>query len=79
MSKITNVDDPFYARLHQAEEAGLSREYALKVAYLEMTLDEALGDCNYEQECGAIFADPTTIVNDCGCDFDPNCPRCFPF
>ncbi|QLF85317.1 hypothetical protein STSR3_33 [Salmonella virus STSR3] len=44
-----------------------------------MTLEEALGDCNYEQECGAIFADPTTIVNDCGCDFDPNCPRCFPF
>lgn len=79
MSKVTTVDDPFYARLHQAFDAGLNHEYALKVAYLEMTLDEALGDCDYKQECGSIFADPATIVNDCDCDFDPSCKRCFPF
>lgn len=76
---MKHVDDPFYKRLHEAEQAGLNKEYALKVAYLEMTLDEALGDMDVTQESGIIFADPTTIVNDCGCDFDPSCKRCFPF
>lgn len=73
-----NADDGFYARLHAAESAGLSKEWALKVAYLEISLYEALGDMG-EDESGAAFADPTMIVNDCGCDFDPSCKRCFPF
>lgn len=49
------------------------------MAYKLITLDEALGSMDMDQESGAIFADPTTIVNDCGCNFDPNCKRCFPF
>lgn len=73
------VQDDFFARLHEAEAAGLNKEWALKVAYLEVTLDEALGAMDMNQESGAIFADPTMIVNDCVCEFDPNCPRCFPF
>lgn len=77
MTVFKNADDGFYARLHAAESAGLNREYALKVAYLEMTLDEALGDMG--DESGVILADPNAIVNDCGCNFDPSCKRCFPF
>lgn len=71
--------DGFYERLHKAEESGLNKEAALSVAYNIMTLDEALGDMDMDQESGVIFADPTMIVNDCGCNFDPNCARCFPF
>lgn len=49
------------------------------MAYKIRTLDDALGEMDMDHECGAAFADPTMIVNDCGCNFDPNCPRCFPF
>lgn len=79
MSDFKKYDDPFFARLHEAEQAGLNREYALKVAYLEMSLDEALGEMNMDDESGAAFADPNSIINDCGCNFDPSCKRCFPF
>lgn len=71
--------DGFFERLQKAEDAGLNKEAALEVAYKIRTLDEALGDMDMDQESGVIFADPTMIVNDCGCSFDPNCPRCFPF
>ena len=74
-----NADDGFFARLHTAEEAGLNREAALEVAYLTRTLDDALGDMDMDMESGAAFADPMMIVNDCGCEFDPACKRCFPF
>lgn len=73
------VQDGFFARLQEAEEAGLNKEAALEVAYKLITLDEALGAMDMDQECGVVFADPTIIVNDCGCNFDPSCKRCFPF
>lgn len=73
------VQDGFFARLQEAEEVGLNKEAALEVAYKLITLDEALGAMDMVQECGAIMADPTMIVNDCGCNFDPSCVRCFPF
>ena len=73
------VQDGFFARLHEAEAAGLNKEAALEVAYKLRTLDDALGDMDMDMESGAMFADPTMIVNDCGCDFDPACTRCFPF
>lgn len=73
------VQDAFFARLHEAEAAGLNHEDALEVAYKLITLDEALGAMDMDQESGAAFADPTMIVNDCGCNFDPSCKRCFPF
>ena len=72
------VQDAFFARLHEAEQAGLNKEAALEVAYKLRTLDEALGAMDMDQECGAIMADPTMIVNDCGCNFDQSCKRCFP-
>lgn len=71
--------DGFFERLKMAEDAGLNKEAALEVAYKIKTLDEALGDMDMDLESSAIFADPTMIVNDCGCDFDPGCARCFPF
>ncbi|CAG9546494.1 hypothetical protein tonnikala_19 [Escherichia phage tonnikala] len=71
--------DGFFERLQMAEDAGLNKEAALEVAYKIKTLDEALGDMDMDLESSAIFADPTMIVNDCGCDFDPGCARCFPF
>ena len=71
--------DGFFERLQMAEDAGLNKEAALEVAYKIKTLDEALGDMDMNLESSAIFADPTMIVNDCGCDFDPSCTRCFPF
>lgn len=71
--------DGFFERLQMAEDAGLNKEVALEVAYKIKTLDEALGDMDMDLESSAIFADPTMIVNDCGCDFDPGCARCFPF
>ncbi|UGO52289.1 hypothetical protein CPL0016902_CDS0055 [Escherichia phage tunus] len=71
--------DGFFERLQMAEDAGLNKESALEVAYKIKTLDEALGDMDMDLESSAIFADPTMIVNDCGCDFDPGCARCFPF
>lgn len=71
--------DGFFERLQMAEDAGLNKEAALEVAYKIKTLDEALGDMDMDFESSAIFADPTMIVNDCGCDFDPGCARCFPF
>ncbi|EIF8777966.1 hypothetical protein H1Y97_004889 [Escherichia coli] len=71
--------DGFFERLQMAEDAGLNKEAALEVAYKIKTLDEALGDMDMDLESSAIFADPTMIVNDCGCDFDPSCARCFPF
>lgn len=71
--------DGFFERLQTAEDAGLNKDAALEVAYKIKTLDEALGDMDMDLESSAIFADPTMIVNDCGCDFDPGCARCFPF
>lgn len=73
------VQDAFFARLHDAEQAGLNKEAALEVAYKLRTLDDALCDMDMDMESGAMFADPTMIVNDCGCEFDPACKRCFPF
>lgn len=73
------AQDEFFKRLHEAEGAGLNKEAALEVAYKLITLDEALGAMDMDQECGVMLADPTMIVNDCGCNFDPSCKRCFPF
>lgn len=44
------VQDAFFARLHEAEQAGLNKEAALEVAYKLRTLDEALGAMDMDQE-----------------------------
>lgn len=73
------AQDGFFARLQEAEKAGLNKEAALEVAYKLRTLEDALGDMDMDHESGVMFADPTMIINDCGCEFDPACKRCFPF
>lgn len=60
MMTFKNADDGFFARLHAAEEAGLNKEWALKVAYCEISLDEALGDMDMDSES----------------EFDPNFVMC---
>lgn len=61
MTVHKNADDGFFARLHAAEEAGLNKEWALKVAYCEVTLDEALGDMDMDAE--SEF-DPNFVMNE---------------
>lgn len=81
------VQDAFFARLHEAEEAGLNKEWALKVAYLELTLDEALGEMDMYAEsefdpnfsmCGDGIIDAEDGY-DCGCRGDSSCVDCIPF
>lgn len=57
------ADDGFFARLHAAESAGLNKEWALKVAYCECTLDEALGDMDMDSESEVEF-DPNFVMTD---------------
>lgn len=45
-----NKDDNFWHRFLTAQDAGLNREYCIKVAYQDMTLEEALGDMDMNQE-----------------------------
>ena len=42
--------DNFWARYFAALDAGLSAEWCIKVAYKEITLDEALGDMDTDAE-----------------------------
>lgn len=42
--------DNFWTRYFSALDSGLNREFCLKVAYKEMSLDEALGDMNMNDE-----------------------------
>lgn len=79
-------DDEFFFRLHQAEEAGLNQEWALKVAYLEVTLEEALGamDMDAESEFDPNFMMCDGVIDsddgyDCGCRGGDACCECMPF
>lgn len=71
------IDDEFFYRLHQAEEAGLNKEAALQVAYLEISLEDALGcmDMDYESLACNDLSDDV----DCSCGGLGDCPDCFPF
>ncbi|UVD31868.1 hypothetical protein Lg3_00073 [Escherichia phage Lg3] len=42
--------DNFWTRYFGALDAGLSAEWCIKVAYKEITLEEALGDMNMDEE-----------------------------
>ena len=42
--------DNFWTRYFGALDAGLSDEWCIKVAYKEITLEEALGDMNMDEE-----------------------------
>lgn len=76
MIDLKKYDDPFYAKLHHAEECGLTREWALNVAYGFCTLEEALGDMDMNQESAVVGCD---LGADCDCGYDLACTNCFPF
>lgn len=63
------ADDGFYSRLHAAEDAGLNQEWALKVAYLECTLDEALGVMDSDSEVACMLQQQTAMED---IESDPN-------
>lgn len=82
------ADDGFYSRLHEAEGAGLNKEWALKVAYLEITLAEALGGMDHRSESESVMnsADKfrhlhlLNVSGDgCDCRGSNSCPECIPF
>lgn len=65
--------DNFWTRYFAALDAGLSSEWCIKVAYKEITLNEALGDMDMdaESECNPNFELPGDDINEDGDDYIP--------
>lgn len=65
--------DNFRTRYFAALDAGLSAEWCIKVAYKEITLDEALGDMDMdaESEYDPNFELPSDDINEDDDDYIP--------
>lgn len=65
--------DNFWTRYFGAIDTGLSAEWCIKVAYKEITLDEALGDMDMdtESEYDPNFEFPGDDINEDGDDYIP--------
>lgn len=65
--------DNFWTRYFDALDAGLSAEWCIKVAYKEITLDEALGnmDMNAESEYDPNFELPGDDIHEDDEDYIP--------
>lgn len=65
--------DNFWTCYFAALDAGLSAEWCIKVAYKEITLDEALGDMDMdaESEYDPNFELPGDDINEDGDDYIP--------
>lgn len=65
--------DNFWTRYFAALDAGLSAEWCIKVAYKEITLDEAIGDMDMdaESEYDPNFELPGDDINEDGDDYIP--------
>lgn len=65
--------DNFWTRYFAALDAGLSTEWCIKVAYKEITLDEALGDMDMdaESEYDPNFELPGDDINEDVDDYIP--------
>lgn len=65
--------DNFWTRYFAALDAGLSSEWCIKVAYKEITLDDALGnmDMYAESEYNPDFDLPCDDINEDGDDYIP--------
>lgn len=65
--------DNFWTRYFAALDAGLSAEWCIKVAYKEITLDEALGDMDMdaESEYDPNFELPGDDINEDVDDYIP--------
>lgn len=76
--------DNFWSRHRAAVDAGLNKEWALKVAYGCIELDEALGEMNMDMEAESapviLSVEPVSgIEYDCGCRGHQSCRECIPF
>lgn len=81
MQEFEKYDDPFMAKLVAAQKAGLNAETCKRVAFGEVTLDEALGDMDMDQESSSdVYDDETGFVycND-ECKEFGGCHECIPF
>lgn len=65
--------DNFWTRYFDALDAGLSAEWCIKVAYKEITLDEALGnmDMDAESEYDPNFELPDDDIDEGNDDYIP--------
>lgn len=65
--------DNFWTRYFDALDAGLSAEWCVKVAYKEITLDEALGDMDMdaESEYDPNFELPDDDIDESDDDYIP--------
>ena len=68
-----NYDDAYWHRFLTAQDAGLNREYCIKVANQEMTLSDALGgmDMDAESEYDPNFELPGDDIHEDDDDYIP--------
>lgn len=73
--------DPFMARLVAAQDAGLNAETCKRVAFGEITLEQALGDMDMDQESSTDIYDDETGFVYCNeeCKEFGGCLDCIPF
>lgn len=76
--------DNFWSRHRSAVDAGLNKEWALKVAYGCISLEDALGDMemNLEAESAPVILAVEPVSGkeyDCGCRGSASCRECIPF
>lgn len=75
-----NYDDAYWRRFLTSQDAGLNREYCIKVANQEMTLSDALGSMDMDAESLPMRDDLVEQEeNSCGCTGEEGCRECIPF
>lgn len=79
--------DAYWERFLTAQDAGLNREAVIAVANKEISLDEALGDMNMDEEVAAMICDGDMVEDfdgledgyDFCCAIGESCDDCTPF
>lgn len=66
----------FWSRHRAAVDAGLNPEWALKVAYGCIELDDALGAMDHDAESTPSGNPPAAYVHHCTCTVDNVCQEC---
>ena len=66
----------FWSRHRAAVDAGLNAEWALKVAYGCIELDDALGAMDHDAESTPSGKPPALYVHSCTCTVDSICQPC---
>lgn len=70
------IQNNFWSRHRAAIDAGLNAEWALKVAYGCIELDEALGAMDHDAESTPSGNPPAFCVYHCTCTIDNICQEC---